>query len=286
MPEPPAPTRMAEPLWLQPYPDVMLESIPDRAPGPEARDEMRESMELVFVTALQRLPPRPALRWCCATCSASGSQTWPRCSTQARRPSRVRCSEPEPHSRGVSWEVLTSRSSRRTPRPNAASFTASPDAIEAGDVTGVVEQGRGLRPVGCGVVAVGGRNPVREVHPDRHCGRRHQDRPFVDQRPAPGGRPRGGCRRRRTRRLVIPSGDRLDHGQITANPPHCRRAPSRSTDRQPGRAQCFAPSRRDVPTRQRLRLRRRFPTDFASDVKGWVFGDANRHLITGLRKAS
>jgi RNA polymerase sigma-70 factor (TIGR02960 family) len=58
MPEPQPPTRMAEPLWVQPYPDALLEGVPDRAPGPAARYEMRESMELVFVTALQRLPAR------------------------------------------------------------------------------------------------------------------------------------------------------------------------------------------------------------------------------------
>jgi RNA polymerase sigma-70 factor (TIGR02960 family) len=58
MPAPPAPTRTAEPLWLQPYPDALLEGVPDRAPNPETRYEARESMELAFVTALQRLPPR------------------------------------------------------------------------------------------------------------------------------------------------------------------------------------------------------------------------------------
>jgi RNA polymerase sigma-70 factor, ECF subfamily len=58
MPKPPPPTRMAEPVWVQPYPDVLLEDVPDRSPGPEARYETRESMELAFVTALQRLPPR------------------------------------------------------------------------------------------------------------------------------------------------------------------------------------------------------------------------------------
>jgi RNA polymerase sigma-70 factor (TIGR02960 family) len=58
MPQPPPPTRLAEPLWLQPYPDALLEGVPDQAPGPEARYETRESMELTFITALQRLPPR------------------------------------------------------------------------------------------------------------------------------------------------------------------------------------------------------------------------------------
>jgi RNA polymerase sigma-70 factor (TIGR02960 family) len=58
MPPPPPPTRMAEPLWLGPFPDALLEGVPDEAPGPEARYDLRESMELTFITALQRLPPR------------------------------------------------------------------------------------------------------------------------------------------------------------------------------------------------------------------------------------
>jgi RNA polymerase sigma-70 factor (TIGR02960 family) len=43
--------------WLQPYPDEMLEGIPDDAPGPESRYESREAISLAFVRALQLLPP-------------------------------------------------------------------------------------------------------------------------------------------------------------------------------------------------------------------------------------
>jgi RNA polymerase sigma-70 factor (ECF subfamily) len=56
--QPPEPTRRVEPVWLQPYPDVLLDSRPDAAPGPEARYEHRESISLAFVTAMQSLPPR------------------------------------------------------------------------------------------------------------------------------------------------------------------------------------------------------------------------------------
>jgi RNA polymerase sigma-70 factor (TIGR02960 family) len=57
-PDPPQPTRIAEPVWLQPYPDVLLDGVPDDTPGPEARYETKESIALAFATALQHLPPR------------------------------------------------------------------------------------------------------------------------------------------------------------------------------------------------------------------------------------
>jgi RNA polymerase sigma-70 factor (ECF subfamily) len=53
----PAPTRLGEVPWLQPYPDVLLDGVPDRAPGPEAVYESSEAISLAFVTAVQLLPP-------------------------------------------------------------------------------------------------------------------------------------------------------------------------------------------------------------------------------------
>lgn len=50
--------RHAEPGWLEPYPDVLLDGVADRAPGPDARYELRESVSLAFLAALQQLPPR------------------------------------------------------------------------------------------------------------------------------------------------------------------------------------------------------------------------------------
>ena len=58
MAEPPEPTRRSEPLWLEPYPDALLERVADTSPGPDARYELREAVGLAFVTALQRLPPQ------------------------------------------------------------------------------------------------------------------------------------------------------------------------------------------------------------------------------------
>ena len=56
--EPPEPTRLGEVLWLEPYPDALLEGAIDVPLGPEARYEQNESISLAFVTALQVLPPR------------------------------------------------------------------------------------------------------------------------------------------------------------------------------------------------------------------------------------
>jgi RNA polymerase sigma-70 factor (TIGR02960 family) len=58
MAPPPEPTRRTEPIWLEPYPDVLLDDIPDRSPGPAARYEARETIELAFIVGLQSLPPR------------------------------------------------------------------------------------------------------------------------------------------------------------------------------------------------------------------------------------
>jgi RNA polymerase sigma-70 factor (TIGR02960 family) len=56
--EAPEPTRRAEPAWFEPYPDALLEDLPDTSPGPEARYETREALALAFVAGLQHLPPR------------------------------------------------------------------------------------------------------------------------------------------------------------------------------------------------------------------------------------
>jgi RNA polymerase sigma-70 factor (ECF subfamily) len=49
------PTEMT---WLEPYPDAELPAIVDHTPGPEARYEAREAVQLAFVAAIQDLPPR------------------------------------------------------------------------------------------------------------------------------------------------------------------------------------------------------------------------------------
>jgi RNA polymerase sigma-70 factor (ECF subfamily) len=56
--EAPVPTPRDEAVWLQPFPDALLEGAAGRPLGPEARYEQSEAISLAFVTALQLLPPR------------------------------------------------------------------------------------------------------------------------------------------------------------------------------------------------------------------------------------
>jgi RNA polymerase sigma-70 factor (TIGR02960 family) len=58
MVEPPEPTRRVEPIWLEPYPDALLDGLPDKAPGPAARYETMEAVGVAFMAALHVLPPR------------------------------------------------------------------------------------------------------------------------------------------------------------------------------------------------------------------------------------
>jgi RNA polymerase sigma-70 factor (ECF subfamily) len=52
------PSRLGEVVWLEPFPDALLEGVIDVPLGPEARYDQTESISLAFVTALQVLPPR------------------------------------------------------------------------------------------------------------------------------------------------------------------------------------------------------------------------------------
>ncbi|HEY2479217.1 MAG TPA: RNA polymerase subunit sigma-70 [Solirubrobacterales bacterium] len=54
----PEPSRRAEPIWLQPLPDELIEGLPDAAAGPDARYETKEAVGLAFVSGLQRMPPQ------------------------------------------------------------------------------------------------------------------------------------------------------------------------------------------------------------------------------------
>jgi RNA polymerase sigma-70 factor (ECF subfamily) len=56
--DPPTPSRVTEPIWLEPYPDALIDGIADQAPGPAARYEHKEAIALAFVGGLQHLPPQ------------------------------------------------------------------------------------------------------------------------------------------------------------------------------------------------------------------------------------
>src|SRR5437867_10804456 len=56
--EPPEPTRLGEVVWLEPYPDALLEGAIQIPLGPEARYQQTEAISLAFVMALQLLPAR------------------------------------------------------------------------------------------------------------------------------------------------------------------------------------------------------------------------------------
>jgi len=55
--EPPTPTGRTEVVWLEPFPDGLVD-LSASNPGPDARYEQVEAISLAFVTALQLLPPR------------------------------------------------------------------------------------------------------------------------------------------------------------------------------------------------------------------------------------
>jgi RNA polymerase sigma-70 factor (TIGR02960 family) len=134
----PEPTRRGEPLWLEPYPDALLEGVADTAAGPEARYEATEAVGLAFLTALQRLPPlqravlvlRDVLGFRAAEVADMLETTEPAVKAALQR-ARASVDERLPAGR---LERAALPSSARE-REIVARFAA---AFEAGDVEGVV----------------------------------------------------------------------------------------------------------------------------------------------------
>jgi RNA polymerase sigma-70 factor (ECF subfamily) len=56
---PRTPTPEGEVLWLQPYPDSLLDAVAASEDGPDAVVVAKETIELTFITAIQRLQPLP-----------------------------------------------------------------------------------------------------------------------------------------------------------------------------------------------------------------------------------
>jgi len=134
----PEPSRWNEPIWLEPYPDVLLEGIPDEAPGPEARYETREAIGLAFIVGLQHLPPqqravlvlRDVLGYRAAEAAAMLETSEASVNSLLRR------------ARAAFESRLPASRRERAPLPNSKRereiVGRFADAVEAGDVDGMV----------------------------------------------------------------------------------------------------------------------------------------------------
>jgi RNA polymerase sigma-70 factor (TIGR02960 family) len=136
--EPPAPTRRGEPIWLEPYPDALLERVGDRSQEPEARYAAREAIGLAFVAGLQRLPPRQravlVLRDVLGFRASEVAETLgvsEASVTSALHRARSALDADQP----VAQREQTTLPNSREERELVARFT---DAFEGGDVEGVV----------------------------------------------------------------------------------------------------------------------------------------------------
>jgi RNA polymerase sigma-70 factor (TIGR02960 family) len=134
----PEPTRRGEPLRLSPYPDALLDDVPDPGAGPEARYEAKETIALAFVVAVQRLPPRQraALMLRDVLGFRSGEVAGMLATTEASVNSALQ------RARATMERSLPSRDRERAPLPRsskerevAARFA---EAFADGDVDGVV----------------------------------------------------------------------------------------------------------------------------------------------------
>jgi RNA polymerase sigma-70 factor (TIGR02960 family) len=134
----PEPTRRPEPLWLEPYPDVLLAGIPDDAPGPDARYEAKEAVALAFVVGLQHLPPQQravlVLRDVLGFRAAEVAEILD--TTEASTNSLLR------RARAAFEERLPATGRERAPLPDSQLerevVGRFADAVEAGDVEGMV----------------------------------------------------------------------------------------------------------------------------------------------------
>jgi RNA polymerase sigma-70 factor (ECF subfamily) len=134
----PEPTRRTEPVWLEPYPDVLLEEVPDEAPGPEARYEAREAVALAFIVGLQHLPPQQravlVLRDVLGFRAAEAAEMLDTTETSVNSLLR--------RARAAFETRLPATGRERAPLPGSARerevVGLFADAVEAGDVDGMV----------------------------------------------------------------------------------------------------------------------------------------------------
>ena len=138
MTEVPEPTRRSEPIWLEPFPDVLLEGIPDEAPGPEGRYEVKEAVALAFIVGLQHLPPqqravlvlRDVLGFRAGEVAGMLETTEPSVNSLLRR------------ARAAFESRLPAAGRERAPLPNSKLereiIGRFADTVEAGDIDGMV----------------------------------------------------------------------------------------------------------------------------------------------------
>jgi RNA polymerase sigma-70 factor (TIGR02960 family) len=138
MTEMPEPTRYGEAIWLEPFPDVLLEGIADQAPSPEARYETKEAIELGFIVGLQYLPPqqravlvlRDVLGYHAEEVAEMLETTAPSVNSLLRR------------ARAAFESRLPAAGRERAPLPNSKrerdTVGRFADAIQTGDIEGVV----------------------------------------------------------------------------------------------------------------------------------------------------
>jgi RNA polymerase sigma-70 factor, ECF subfamily len=134
----PEPTRRGEPIWLEPFPDALLDGIPDHAPGPDARYETKEAIALAFIAGLQHLPPqqrtvlvlREVLGFRAVEVAAMLETTEPSVNSLLRR------------ARAAFESRLPAAARERAPLPDSKLerdiLGRFADAVEAGDVDGMV----------------------------------------------------------------------------------------------------------------------------------------------------
>jgi len=134
----PEPTRWNEPLWLEPYPDILLDGVPDEAPGPEVRYETREAIGLAFIVGLQHLPPQQravlVLRDVLGYRAAEAAELLDTTETSVNSLLR--------RARGAFETRLPAAGRDRAPLPDSVEERALvgrfTEAVEAGDVDGIV----------------------------------------------------------------------------------------------------------------------------------------------------
>ncbi len=125
--EPPEATRLGEIVWLEPYPDALLEGAIDMPLGPEARYEQTEAVSLAFVTALQVLPPRQVAVLVLRDSSDSTRARWPACWTRPLNRSTAPSNGPGPAcNAGCRRPSATNRLPSPAHPPRMRSWRSSP----------------------------------------------------------------------------------------------------------------------------------------------------------------